>query len=109
MMAAVSMVPQSRPAQSIPSRRKTGIGSPPGMSPMTSVSERLQKSETTVITTSATSVAGIFLVTSGKKRTISTVPTPSSSAVSEMPCTTASGMPSSRSIMVPEPFSPTNG
>ncbi len=63
MIAAVSMAPQLRPVQSISSRRKSGSGSPPGMSPITSVSERLQKSEMTVITTSATSVAGIFLVT----------------------------------------------
>ena len=88
---------------------KKGRGRPEGMSPMMSLLSRLQKSDTTVITIRATSVAGTFLVTRGKSSMMAIVPKPSSRAVTLMPSDIAAGMPVTRSIMVPVPFRPTRG
>ena len=80
--------------QSIPSSCtfvKKGMGSPAGMLPMVSAESRPVKSETTVTTTRATSVAGTFLVTFGTRMMSAIQARPSSSAGTLIPSAMVAG------------------
>ena len=82
---------QSIDARSIPSLRKKGIGRPAGISPIVRAASNEHSIETIVITISATSVAGTFLVRYGNAIIIAIVNMPRISAITLMPSAHAAG------------------
>ena len=100
---------QSMPLRSIPSLAKKGIGRPAGISPIVRAASNEHNMLMMVITISATSVAGIFLVRRGTQIIRAIVPSPSNSAIRLTLSAHALGKFSSISSVLTGDFLPMSG
>ena len=109
MSEASTIFIQSMPLRSMHSFAKNGIGSPAGISPMVRAASNEHSMLMMVITISATSVAGIFLVRRGTHTISAMVPIPNSRAIILTLSAQALGKLSSMSSVLTGDFLPISG
>ena len=107
--ACFNVSAQSMLLRSIPSLAKNGMGRPAGISPMVRAASMLAKSDTMVMTMSATSVEGIFFVSRGNRTMTAIVPKPSNKAGMFTPRARCSGSWAIISTTKTGDFRPSNG